>query len=375
VLADCTWYFCRHVRLGTCIALELALAAGAVGGVWLGIGRVIDVAGDYLSAHEAAAATEPHAPESSPAALPGARLRVETPAVSSTVFGSPDDVLLAPLAASPVTRVKINHGGTSLSLRLDFASGARASFKPQQVHPQSDPRREIAAYRIDRLLGIGHVSPSKSVAFPIAELIAVADPTARNYTEQRITEEAISRGGIVRGEVQWWIPEIRDVTIGKYRVDEPAGIAEWEPYLQAGVPIPDAVHHLVEQLSTCIVFDVLIDNADRWTGNNTKGSLDNKTLYYMDNTLSFSIYTYGHEANLTPLRQISVFSRRLIERLRSLTARQINEVLASGDDAGDLAPLLEPAEVRAILGRRDHIMQYIDGLIEEYGEAKVLALP
>ena len=380
------------MRLGTCIALELALGAGAIGGVWLGVGQVIDFAGAYLTTHEAAAATEPGPMLSSaPSPLAAARLRVDTPRVSTgTVFDSADDVLLAPLAATPVTRVKINHGGTSLSLRLDFASGARASFKPQQVHPQSDPKREIAAYRIDRLLGIGHVAPAKPAAFRLAELIAAADPTASAYTEHRITEEAIARGGIVRGEVQWWIPEIRDVTIGKYRVDEAAGISEWEPYLQAGTPIPDNVRSLVEQLSTCIVFDVLIDNADRWTGNNTKGSLDNKTLYFMDNTLSFSIYTYGHEANLTPLRRISVFSRKLIERLRVLNARQLGEALALGpgpesgpersvtrgaDDAAGMSPLLEPAEIRAILARRDHILRYVDGLIADLGEAKVLALP
>jgi hypothetical protein len=274
-----------------------------------------------------------------------------------------------------VTRVKVNHGGLSLSLRLDFASGARASFKPQQVHPQSDPKREIAAYRIDRLLGIGHVSPAKPLALPLAALIGAADPTARAYTEHRIADEAITRDGVVHGEAQWWIPEIRDVTIGHVRVDEAAGFATWGPYLQAGAVIPDDVRGLVEQLSTCVVFDVLIDNSDRWTGSNTKGSLDNKVLYFMDNTLSFSIFTYGHEANLTPLRNIQVFSRRLIARLRELTQARVIEALAVGPDDAGLAPLLEPAEIRAILARRDHIVQYIDDLIAQYGEGKVLALP
>ncbi len=364
------------MRLGTCIALELAVAAGAVGGVWLGIGRVVDLAGDYMSAHEAAAATEPSATRTpQPQGLPAARLVVEPPKVSSTVFDAPDDELLAPLGATKVTRVKVNHGGTSLSLRLDFASGARAAFKPQQIHPQSDPKREIAAYRIDRLLGIGHVAPAKPIAIAVDDLIAAADPPAKNYTDKRITDEATPRAGMLRGELSWWIPEIRDVTIGKYRVDESAGIAEWEPYLQAGATIPPDARGIVEQLSTCIVFDVLIDNADRWTGNNTKGSLDNKTLYFMDNTLSFSIYTYGHEANLTPLRNIQVFSRKLIQRMRELTLGQITEALDLGSDDAGMSPLLEPAELRAILGRRDHILQYIDGLIEQYGESAVLALP
>ena len=41
-----------------------------------------------------------------------------------------------------------------------------SAFKPEQTFPQSDPRREIAAYRIDRLLRINHVAPAKAIAIP-----------------------------------------------------------------------------------------------------------------------------------------------------------------------------------------------------------------
>lgn len=361
--------FLCHVRLGTCIALELVLAAGLSGGVCLAVGAALDF---EVSGHEAAAATQPRR---ATGPLPGAHLRVEAPAVSTTVYDAPDDVLLAPLAATPVTRVKVNHGGTSLSLRLEFASGARAAFKPQQVHPQSDPRREIAAYRVDRLLEIGHVPPAKPVALHIEDLIAAADPPARTYTEQRITDEAIARGGIVRGELSWWIPEIRDMTIGKYRVDEPDGMAAWIAELQVGGQIAPEHQHLVEQLSTCVVFDVLIDNSDRWTGNNTKCSVDQKTLYFMDNTLAFSIFTYGHEANLTPLHRIQVFSRKLVDHLRTLTPETLTAALDLGDDPAGMAPLLQPEELRALLARRDHILSYVDALVAQFGENAVLALP
>jgi len=145
------------VRLGTCIALELVCAIGAGAGIWFVAVRGVDTAGDYLQP-EAAAATTNTANALTP--LPNAKLVVTRAAGDSTVYELPDDTLLAPLAATPVTGVKLNHGGTSLSLRLEFRSGARAAFKPQQTHPQSDPRREIAAYRIDRMLGIGHVPPA-----------------------------------------------------------------------------------------------------------------------------------------------------------------------------------------------------------------------
>jgi hypothetical protein len=366
------------VRLGTCIALEVALAAGTLGTLVFVGSRTADVAGAYLTAHEAAAATSATTESvRSFEPLPAAELHVAPPKLPGTtsIFGAPDDVLLAPLGASPVTQVKINHGGTSLSLRLDFATGARAAFKPQQIHPQSDPKREIAAYRIDRMLGIGHVPPAKPIALAVDDLVAAAEPAFRTYTAGRIANEAIAHDGIVRGEVSWWIPEIRDMMLGGIRVDDSAGMDLWTSYLTVGTKIPADMQPIVSQLASCVLFDVLIDNADRWTGNNTKGSPDRKTLYFMDNTLSFSIYTWGHAANLDPLRKISVFPKKVVDKLRALTYADIAAAMEiTGDDAA-FGPLIEPAEIRAMLARRDHEIEYIDALIAEYGEKAVLALP
>ncbi|MGE5185716.1 MAG: hypothetical protein ACM31C_26825 [Acidobacteriota bacterium] len=362
------------MRLGTCIALELAVVAGAVTGGYLAITRTGELAGDYLSAREASAATPSAARAPTLEALPAAELRVAAPPIPQTVFGVGDDVLLAPLGASPVAQVKINHGGTSLSLRVEFASGARAAFKPQQIHPQSDPRKEIAAFRIDRLLGIGHVPPARPIALAVDDLVAASEPIYRTYTASRIDSEAIAKDGIVRGELSWWIPEIRDLRIGAYRVDEDEGIDLWTSYLQAGATIPREVKPLVEQLAACVLFDILIDNSDRWTGNNTKGSVDGKTLYFMDNTLSFSVFTVGHETNLGPLRKMSVFPRQLVTRLRALTREQLVAAIGDGDNAG-MGPLLDEDQIHAILQRRDHLIHYIDAMIAEFGEDAVLALP
>ncbi len=356
------------MRLGTCIALELCVAATAVAGVWAFVGKAVDVAGSYT--REAAAATGT-APRIAP--LPGAELHVKAPAGAPTVFEAPDDLLLAPIGATPLTSVKLNHGGTSLSLRLDFANGSRAAFKPQQTHYQSDPRKEIAAYRLDRWLGIGHVPPAKPGAFKVEDLLAAADPDSRAYTAGRIEDEGVAHDGILRGELSWWIPEIRDQTIGPWRVDEEQGMALWMSWLHPKIEIPAEDKPLVEQLVACVLFDVLIDNADRWTGYNTKGSPDRRTLYFMDNTLSFGLFTFGHKTNLDPLFKIEVFPRGLVERLRALTPEAVLAAIDVGDDP--MGPLLTPAEISAMMARRDHLLAYIDGLIAEYGEANVLALP
>jgi hypothetical protein len=358
------------VRLGTCIALELAALAGAVGGVWFVASRGADLASSYISHHEAAAATATDPPAA--AVIPLERSQLVARRGPDTVFGAPDSELLTPLAATPVTRVKLNRGGSSLSLRLDFASGARAAFKPIQIHPQSDPRREIAAYRIDRLLGLGHVPPAKSATFAIDDVIAAADPANRSVTASRIEQEAIPRDGRLCGELSWWIPEIKRVRIGGRYVDEPDGEALWAEYLQAGAAIPAELRPMLGQLASVIVFDVVIDNSDRWSGNNTQGSPDDRILYFMDNTLAFSQYTIGHTANLARLYRIQVFPRGLIGRLRRLSAEAVAAALGHDDVLG---PLLGEGEIRAVMSRRDHLVEYVDRLIADLGEDAVLALP
>ena len=360
------------MRLGTCIALELVVAAGAAGGLWFGASRGSDLASAYLQSREAAAATASFAPAALLVPLERSNLTIALP-VPETVFVASDPELLAPIGATPITRVKINHGGSSLSLRLDFASGARAAFKPLQIHPQSDPRREIAAYRIDRLLGIGHVPPAKSAAFAIDDLVAAVEPGSRAYTAGRIADEAIGKHGKLYGEVSWWIPEIKAVRIGGQLIDESEGQGQWSGYLQAGVAMPGELRPMLAQIATAILFDVVIDNSDRWSGNNTQGSPDSRTLYFMDNTLSFSQFTLGHATNLSKLYRIQVFPRGLVDALRALTAATVAAALGGDDEL--LGPLLTPAEIRATISRRDHALEYIDRLIAELGEDAVLALP
>ncbi|HET9622655.1 MAG TPA: hypothetical protein VFP84_14885 [Kofleriaceae bacterium] len=362
------------MRLSMCIALELVAAASVAAGAWLVVTRAPELAHTYIKAHEAEAATATGLPRRGAALVPLERsqLAVVPPPVD-TVFGVPDADLLAPIASAPLVKAKLNHGGTSLSMRLDFASGARAAFKPQQVHPQSDPRREIAAYRIDRMLGIGHVAPCKSAGFEVDALVAAFEPGKRGQAAARIEDEALPRHGKLYGEVQWWIPDIKLLQLDGQNIDEPEGQAIWSDDLQVGARVPPDHAPIVAQIATVILFDLLIDNSDRWSGNNTQGSLDGRTLYFMDNTLAFSLFTLGHASNLSKLNKIQVFPRKLVGKLRQLTIESIAEAVGPDDEL--LGPLLTPGEIRAMIARRDHVLEYIDRLIAEFGENAVLALP
>lgn len=362
------------MRLGTCIALELVVAAGVVGGAWFGVRRAGALAGAYLVSQEALAATAvPRPALRAPEPLPRAHLVVARPA-PATVFGAPDGELLAPLGTSPITGVELNHGGTSLSLRIEYASGARAAFKPEQIHTQSDPRREIAAYVVDRLLEIGRVPPAKATVITVAELLAAAAPSHRAYIARRIAEEARPRDGVLHGELSWWVPRLAFATIGGHLVESEQGKALWASYLQVGAQIPAPERPLVAQIAAVLLFDVLIDNPDRWTGGNTLMSPDRQIFYFMDNTLSFSHFELGRGKCTRALWRIQVFPRQLVERLRTLTYEQVVAALTAGDHLG-LGPLLDDAEIRAMLKRRDSILRYVDLLIAQHGEPAVLALP
>lgn len=375
------------MRLGACIALEALTAIAVLGGAAYGARSIAAELREPAAPSTPAAPRAPAAP--SIAMDPGpAPAPVEPPPIAPTppppvepapppdvtagwsFAGQPDAALLAPLRDGTPKRIKVNRGGTSLSLRIELDNGARAAFKPDQIHGHSNPRREVAAYRVDRLLGIGRVPPAIPVEYSLQTIVNAVDPPA---ARPQVREEMIQRGGVVRGELSWWIPVIADAYIDGARIDETDGIVAWRRWLKAGATIPPDRVALCQQLSALALFDFLIDNVDRWTGNNAKVSEDGSVLYFMDNTMAFGKNPRGHLKSWNYLQRAQTFSRSLVERVRALDEAQLRAVLTP--DAAPFDALLTDEEIAALLGRRDRALTYIDGLISKHGEAKVLAFP
>ncbi len=364
------------MRLRSCIALELfgggLLTAGLViGGLW-----ATQFAEKNL-AQEAQAATDlpspvpavirPAPPEMSP------HTEIEVPPETPTMFlGVADDVLLAPLRDSPVTQVKFNKGGSSISLRIDFENGSRAAFKPRQTNWQSVPRREVVAFRINRLLGLSSVPPATGRRFKMSELLSALHPESRFY-RPRLQAEMIQKDGWVTGELSWWIPVIQRGKVDGYEIDSMEGIVSWKRYLAVGAKIPDRDLALVQQISNMVLFDFIISNPDRWSGGNARVSEDQRLLYFMDNTLSFGDRPDGHPKARTYFERSQTFSRSLIARLRTLDETEVREVLEHDVEPFDY--YLRDAEIKALFSRRDRALAYIDGLIAKHGEELVLAFP
>ncbi len=372
------------MRLGTCIALEIVTGLVALGAASLGTAYAVGKLEPQPSASRAAVSAVP-LPAASPVPVPAPVPAPDRepapptppstskgPGISWTFAGQPDEPLLAPLRTGTLTRVKFNRGGTSLSLRLEFDNGARAAFKPEQTHLHSNPRREIAAYRLDRLLGIGRVPPAIGRSFTLAEIIAAVDKSQRHATP-RLHDEMISRRGQVKGEMSWWIPVLGDMYIGKQRIDATDAIVQWRRWLKVGAVIPEDRRALCEQLSAMTLFDFLIDNTDRWTGNNARASDDGTVLYFMDNTQAFSRNRRGHNKGHIYLGRVQTFSRGLVARLRGLRIEEVREVMVH--DVEPFDQILTEAEIEAVMSRRDVLLEYVDGLIAKHGENKVLVFP
>ncbi len=370
------------MRLATCVAAEIAIGATLLtaltgGAVWA-VGRVRSDAGEGGRAVATAAplVREPETGSTEPrtegvTARPAGRAETEQPAAAtgSTFAGKPDAELLAPLREGAIGRVKIGSCCTSLNMRIDFDNGARAAFKPEQRNLGSKPRKEIAAYRMDRLLHIGAVPPAVGRRFSVADISSrirggTSEDTARLETEM------VSRGGQVDGELSWWILDLSKPKIDGVLIDTAQGVGIWQRHLTAGSETPARHAALLSQISTVLLFDYLINNLDRWSGGNVLASGNGAVLYFMDNTMAFRPQPRGHSKVRSYLRRCQKFSRSLVSVLRALRVEDVREAVAR--DPGPFAELLTEQEIAGVMARRDSAIQYVDQLIARHGEDAVL---
>jgi hypothetical protein len=287
---------------------------------------------------------------------------------AGTFMGMEDDFLIARMRSQPIVRMKFNRGGSSLSFRVDFADGSRAAFKPAQTNLQTIPRREVAAYRINRLLGLGAVAPATPRMISRADMFSHLHPETMPMLPRIRAETIFDPRGNTAGVMMHWIPVIKDSGL-----DSPEGIAQSTRWLTQGQTIPDEKHALAAQLADLLVFDFLISNPDRYSGGNMLTNEDGSRLLFMDNTLSFFIEPQGNEKNRVVLARCQRFSRRLVQALDRISEETLTAILAQASE-GDFEILTKP-EIRAVVSRRDYVQKYIDGLVATYGASEVFFFP
>jgi hypothetical protein len=297
--------------------------------------------------------------------LPDLRVALET---TGTFLGMSDELLLERVRAQPIARFKLNHGGSSLSFRVDFADGSRAAWKPMQTNMQSVPRKEVAAYRLNRLLGLHAVPPAAPRAVTREELLEHLHPESLAALPRIKAETVFGPDGKTIGTASYWIPIIKDSGF-----DTPDGRKQTQAWLTVGQEIPPEKMSMAAQVSTLIVFDFLTSNPDRYSGGNMKMSEDGKQLYFMDNTMSFYVDGNGNERNRDVLYKTQRFSRALIEALDKVTVPNLQRALA--EELGTPYEILTPPEISAVVARRALVQRYVHDLSAQLGESNVLYFP
>jgi hypothetical protein len=352
------------MRLAGYVAAEFtiatALLAGGVTGATFAVLRL-----RHAVAPHALAPVEPLAARDDLSSLGGLRVALES---SGTFLGMSDELLLDRVRTQPIKRFKLNHGGSSISFRIEFADGSRAAWKPQQTNSQTIPRKEVAAYRLNRLLGLNAVPPAAPRAVSREELFSHLHPDSVEFLPRIQAETIFGPDGKTLGTASYWIPVIKDSGF-----DKGEGQKHMQAWLTRGEPIPPDQLSMARQVSDLIVFDFLTCNPDRYSGGNMKMSPDGTQLFYMDNTMSFFLEPQGKEKNRDVLFRTQRFSRSLYEALNRITDSTLRRAL--GAEAGAGHEILSPAEIAALIARRDVVKHHIAGLIAKWGNREVLYFP
>ena len=296
-------------------------------------------------------------------ALNGLDLEVASDA-AGTFLGMKDEFLIERIKTGQVVQAKLNKGGSSISFRLDFADGSRAAFKPEQTNPQTVPRKEVAAYRINRLLGMNRVPPATVRTVHKDELLGKL-PVDMQFQATRIMAETLfDEEGFTRGEVSYWIPTILDS-----HLETPENALTWTKWMTTGELIPPDKVDLMAQLSDILLFDLVTNNSDRFSGGNLMTSKDGRILFFMDNAFGFQIEPEGHVRCRMYMQRSQKFGRKMVDALRRLDLAALRAALEP--EPG----VLSDAEMRSVLARRDVALHYVDGLIAQHGVDQVLVFP
>jgi hypothetical protein len=152
-------------------------------------------------------------------------------------------------------------------------------------------------------------------------------------------------------------------------LDTLENVLAWWKWMTIGEEIPADKVEIMAQLSTLLLFDLLTNNSDRFSGGNLMTSPDGKTLYWMDNTFGFQVEPEGHIRCRTYLFRCQKFSRRFVEALRRMDVAALRRALEA--EPG----VLSEAELQSVMARREVAIKYLDGLIAQFGEEKVLQFP
>jgi hypothetical protein len=294
----------------------------------------------------------PPAPEPAPA-LPQALLdALPKPLLSQHAgFEGPvdpkkDREWVARLASAPIVAIKRNTGGMGLTLRVRFADGQRAVWKPDQKKGAGSFRSEIAAWHLDRLLGFGRTAVVVGRSIGKSHVLAQLDHAdTAPEAMARFEAELVEHDGRVQGAMIAW----HDRTLANA---EPPKNWEWP---DAGV-----TEARIFEWSDMVAFDFLIDNTDRWSGGNVLSLGKDGPLVFLDNAAGFSPgRAQRNEMLSSRLESVCRFRPKTEDSLTRLAEKEtLGSALLSSLAHDPLAPVLSERHATALDGRLGKLVEH-----------------
>src|SRR4030095_1877355 len=106
--------------------------------------------------------------------------------------------------------------------------------------------------------------------------------------------------------------------IADSHLDTLDNVLNWWRWMTVGEEIPPDRVGLMQQLSSLLLFDLITNNSDRFSGGNLMTSKDGRVLFFMDNTFGFQVEPEGHVRCRTALMRCQKFSKKLVEAMRRM---------------------------------------------------------
>lgn len=314
--------------------------------------------------------------------------RVDSQEPDPSFLAEPDTPRIASLRSAAIERVERGRGGRSLAFRITLEDGTRGYFKPKQSFSAAHWYSEVAAYYLDRALGLGRVPPTTGRRLPWSALEAAAGG------DDRVSELGIEKDGTIIGAFIWWIPDpLKRLRMGRrwerwVRVEERLRITPYQRPVdyrsdlrnRPGVreatnparPLaksPDTAERPAE-LSDMIVFDYLVQNVDRWGGSftNVRTLGAGGPLIYLDNGAGFWLGQQRLGLMEARLRALQRFRRATVEAVRALDV----DALAARMKSDPLAPVLNSKQIDGLRQRRQAVLDHVEKMVARFGEEAAL---
>ncbi len=303
--------------------------------------------------------------EGSDQSLPHESATVESPLIKSA---DNTEAHLAKLRSASVVGARPISSRT-LSLKVWLEGGIKAVFKPLRARDKRAPR-EVAVYRMSRLLGVGIVPASSMRQFPLHLLVSL---TKKQHPEEAATladTASTDNRGAVQGAIIEWIEDL-----DSNRLEEIGGRRAIRSWLAPARKTIDKEPPLAANAAAMIAFDYVMGNWDRFSGGNVFASASGNDLVLLDHNASFAPWSDRQKERMEKLlARTERFPASLITRLRNLAPSVIETALAA-EPWHEKNKLLNDSDIKLLLGRRDRLIEHVDKLIALHGEGAVLPFP